>query len=165
MLLERLESGVRLVARGSAYGGALALVGCVAVTVLDVVLRNFFGTSVFGAVEYVQLGVMWAAFLTIPLGFAYGDHIAVDVFVTRAGDGTKRVLKATNMLVAALAMAACLWWGGAQALHALVTRDITLTAGIPLWLFWVPILFGMGLAVVAALVVALRAAAGWRVEA
>ncbi len=162
MVLERTALAIKAITRASAYAGAVALLGCVAVTVVDVVKRNFLGSSVFGAVEYVQLGIMWGAFLTIPLGFAHGDHIAVDVFVARTRDAVKTALRAFNMLLAVLVLAACLYWGGEQAMHALTTRDLTLTAGLPMWLFWLPVLYGIGLSALAALVVMAQALAALR---
>jgi len=158
MPLERVHGAVKALARWSAYGGAAALLACVAVTVVDVTMRNFLQSSVFGSVEIVQLGIMWAAFLTIPLGFARGDHIAVDVFVAQARTSVRDGLRAVHMLFTALAMAACLWWGGAQALHSLLMHEVTLTAGLPMWLYWVPILYGTALSVAAALINALQAA-------
>lgn len=155
MVLVRLDRAMKRATRLLAYGGATALLGCVAVTVVDVAKRNFLATSVFGAVEWVQLGIIWAAFLTIPLGFAHGSHIAVDVFVSRLRNGTRRFLGTINMLAAFLALFACLWWGFEQARHAFENNELTLTAGVPLWLFWLPILVGTALAALSALVAAL----------
>lgn len=160
MLFTKLDRAMKRTTRGLAYGGAAALLGCVAVTVVDVTLRNFFARSVFGAVEWVQLGVIWAAFLTIPLGFAHGSHIAVDVFVARARRHLRRGIDLVNLLAAVLALSACLWWGLEQARHALATSERTLTAGIPLWLFWLPILVGTGLSALSALAAILVKLAG-----
>ncbi|MCB1394483.1 MAG: TRAP transporter small permease [Rhodobacter sp.] len=160
MLLEKLDRAMKRMTRLLAYGGAVALLGCVAVTVVDVTKRNFFASSVFGAVEWVQLGIIWAAFLTIPLGFAHGSHIAVDVFLARARLGVRRIVDVANMLAAFLALGACLWWGFEQARHSFATNELTLTAGLPLWLFWLPIMVGTALSALSALVVALIKLAG-----
>lgn len=157
-MFDKLDAALKALARGSAYAGALALLGCVAVTVVDVVKRNFLQSSVFGSVELVQLGVLWGAFLTIPLGFAFGSHISVDVFVGALKDGARRVIGALNMLASALVMLACLWWGGASALHAIATHEVTLTAGVPMWLYWLPLVFGTALSALAALSTALQVA-------
>ena len=145
---------LRTITKYSAYLGAVCLLICVAVTVSDVVLRNFFTASILGSVEITQLMIMWAAFLTIPLGFAHRTHISVDVFVRAASYKTQRRIAAVNMLFAALVMAGYFYWGGAQALHAFINNEITLTVGIPVWFYWAPILFGTGLSVICALFVA-----------
>lgn len=160
MWIERAMTVMRWITRLSAYLGGGVLLVCVAVTVTDVVKRNFLGSSVLGAVELTQLCVMWAAFLTIPLGFAFGSHISVDVFVAMGSERVQTLLMAANMLVAALVMAGFLYWGGAQALHSLMTRELTLTLGLPVWLYWLPIVYGTALSVLAAAVSMLAALAG-----
>lgn len=151
MWSDRILGVVRSIARLSAYLGGVALLICVAITVIDVIMRNFFASSVLGSVELTQLCVMWAAFLTIPLGFAYGNHISVDVFVERAPRPVQRVMSTVNMLIAAIVLACYLYWGGAQALHAFMTREITLTLGIPISIYWLPIIFGTSLSLLSAL--------------
>lgn len=145
---------LRRVTHLSAYLGSTALLACVAITVSDVVLRNFFAGTIRGALEITQLCIMWAAFLTIPLGFAHGNHISVEVVLSALPRNIKGLMQGLFTLIGAAVLLAYLWWGGAQAVEAFERHELTSTIGIPIWLYWVPVLFGMALSAACAVMVA-----------
>lgn len=156
---------LRKVCRYSAYAGALALLGCVAMTVVDVTMRNFFSSAILGSVELTQLLVMWSAFLTIPLCFAYANHISVDFFVMGLGEKAQSVLQAVGTVLAALVMAGYAWWAGEQAMLQITAGEKTLTLGIPIGWFWLPLIFGTVLSLVCAVAVFVNMFAGTFVPA
>lgn len=156
---------LRMVCRFSAYGGALVLLGCVAMTVADIVMRNFLSSSILGVVELTQLMLVWAAFMTIPLSFAYATHIAVDFLAMTLSERARSVLDGIGTLLAAFVMAAYAWWGGEQALHQMGVGEKTLTVGIPMIWYWVPIIFGTTLSMACAVVLFVNMVAGTYVPA
>lgn len=131
----------------SAYTGAAVLLLCAAVTVVDIVLRNFFASGVPGIVDLTQLAVIWGAFLTIPMGFAQGSHISVDLLTASFGPLSQRVVTASGLILGAIVMAGCAWWGWQQTAQQVGYGDRSMTIGIPILWFWLPLLFGCTLSI------------------
>jgi TRAP-type C4-dicarboxylate transport system permease small subunit len=151
---------VRRLAVWSAFLAGVALLACVALTVVDIVLRNFFSSGITGMIELTQLAVIWAAFLTIPLGFALDDHISVDLVVGLLRPRPRQYLRAIAALAGAVVMALYAWWGGEQALHQIVAGERTLTIGVPIFWYWLPLLYGTSLSAVCAFVACINLAFG-----
>jgi hypothetical protein len=57
-------------------------------------------------------------------------------------------------------MALYAWWGGQQALHQIAAGERTLTIGVPIFWYWLPLLYGTSLSVVCALVAGINIALG-----
>lgn len=132
-------------ARISAYLSAAILVLCVAATMLDILLRNLMNSGVLGIIDLTQLAVMWAAFLSIPMGFAMNNHISVELLFDQFGPHAKVAIRILSGIAGALFMGACLWWGIDQAAQQWASHDRSATIGIPLILYWIPLLYGTAL--------------------
>lgn len=141
---------VRKLAEISAMLAAAVLMICVSITVFDIIMRNYFQGGITGVVEITQLAVIWAAFLTIPLGFAYENHIYVDLVTGGLRPRVRQFLRGIAVIAGAVVMAFYAWYGGHQALQQIFSAERTLTLGIPLSLFWTPILYGTSFSVVCA---------------
>ena len=132
--------------RWSARAGAGILLACAVITAIDVVLRNFFASGVPGTIDITKLAIVWGAFLTIPLGFANNSHIAVEFLVTPLGRRANATLRLVSLILSALAMAACFWWGWIEAAKQVGHGDRSMTIGIPVVFYWAPLLYGTALA-------------------
>lgn len=151
---------LRAICRMSAYAGALVLLACVAMTVVNVVMRNFLASSILGSVELTELAVVWAAFLTIPLCFAYGTHISVDFVTTNLGDRVQLTLRAIGTIVAGAVMLGYAWWGGQQAIEQIRSGQSTTTLGLGMAWFWIPVVYGTVLSLVASVLAVVNIIAG-----
>jgi TRAP-type C4-dicarboxylate transport system permease small subunit len=149
-----------MLAEWSAFAAAFALLICVALTVVDIVLRNYFASGITGMVELTQLAVIWAAFLTIPLGFVLDDHISVDLLANALKPQLRLYLRVFAAFTGAVVMAVYAWWGGQQALHQIMSGERTLTIGVPIFWYWLPLIYGTWLSVACALVACISLAFG-----
>ncbi|MGE0737343.1 MAG: TRAP transporter small permease [Alphaproteobacteria bacterium] len=136
---------------------ALLLVG-VLITIADIALRPIANTAIPGTVDMMQLFVMWSALLAIPAAFLTDEHVAIDLFTKSLPLAVQRALRlmATLMGVAVLVLLA--WYGAQQGWHEHAAGDSTQTLGLPIGLYWIPLLFGLALSALACLALALEAA-------
>lgn len=144
----------RLLARGLALAGMAALGVATAVTLADIGL-SLGGGSVAGEVDLVQLCVMAAAWLAMPLAFLDDAHVSVDLLSARLPARAGLFLKGLGGLLAAALMALVLRYGWAAAAQQLQFGDVSQELGIPIVWYWAPLLAGAGLSILAALLVAL----------
>ena len=135
----------------SSIAGAAIMLLYAVLTGVDIVMRNFFHGGILGMVDLTQLAMVWAAALTIPLGFADNSHISVDLV---AANLPAPLTKAVNILAALCAVFVlyfCIRWGWAEAARQIGYGDSSMTIGIPVIWYWVPLIFGFALSAVCAL--------------
>lgn len=146
--------------RRLALAGTGALMVAVALTVADIAIRSTGGGAVAGMVDIVQLCVMVSAMLAIPYGFPADQHVAIDLFTVRLPGSVERALRVFAALLGICFLSGVLWFSLRQAMLEASYGDRSQTIGIPMIWYWVPLLAGMALAVLANIVVALRFAFG-----
>ena len=133
-----------LAALGVAAYGAAAVV-----TVADVVGRRI-GLPVDGVVDLVQLFVMAGAWLVMPFAFMTGAHVGVDFLVDRMPRVPEVALRALAMATAAVLLALMLVYGWQTAGMRMMFGDRSQQLGIPIVWYWAPMLAGLGLSVLGA---------------
>ena len=147
---------VHRLARIAALAGMAALIGAVLLTVADIALRQLLGVAVIGTLDMVQLCVMTAVFLAIPYGFLTGSHVAIEMATDALPPRALALVKAAAALAGCLFMAAVGWFGLEQATLQYGYGDVSQTIGIPMIAYWVPLLAGAGLSILATAVLAVR---------
>ena len=148
----RLFEGICLAA---AVIGIAALFGAMAVTIADIVLRPM-GHAVAGVVDLVQLMIMTAAFLTIPYTFVSDGHVSVDLLAQNLPPRVAAMLRVLAALLGTALLSLLLCYGWDSAMQQLAFGDRSHTIGIPLAWYWAPLLVGLGLSVIATLLMAGR---------
>jgi TRAP-type C4-dicarboxylate transport system permease small subunit len=143
----------RLLARGLALAAMAALAVAAAVTLADIGLSLDDG-SVAGKVDLVQLCVMAAAWLSMPLAFLEDAHVSVDLLSARLPPRARLLLKAFGSLLSVVLMALVLRYGWAAAAQQLQFGDVSQEIGIPIVWYWAPLLAGAALSILATLLVA-----------
>jgi TRAP-type C4-dicarboxylate transport system permease small subunit len=144
-------AAVTAVTRWIALAGAALLLLGVLMTVVDIVIRHTIGGSVPGTVDLMQLIVMWSALAAIPYGFVSGGHVAVDLLTERFAAPAQRALGVFSALLSAAFLWAVCYFSAQQAWLEFGYGDRTQTLGIPIILYWIPMLIGMFLGGLAAL--------------
>jgi TRAP-type C4-dicarboxylate transport system permease small subunit len=97
----------------------IALLGMIAVTLVDIVLRlvsrlpgdidgRFLPAAVPGVVDLVEFGLVTVAHLSIAVAFLAGSHIVVDIIATMLPTRLRRVSRRVGWAVCLSFMAACL---------------------------------------------------------
>lgn len=110
------------------------LLGAVAViTVVEVVLRQFFGLQVPDA--YTIAGFMQgvAIFWGIATAALAGRHIAVDILWSALGQRGKRSLDIFATSITALALAILSWMMAAKVISAYESGETTFELAMPIW--------------------------------
>ncbi len=128
---------------------AAALVCMVILTVADVLRSNFLHRPIVGTFDLVQALLVFIVFLGIPQIFFVEGNITVDVIDHIAG---KRVVAALRVLGGILSFTylALLWSHMfTPALDTLKFGDVTSDLAMPVFVMWVPVLFGLPIALIA----------------
>ena len=135
--------------RRCTYAGVSLLLMCAVLNVGDIATRRLTTWNLTGIVDITQLMVMSCAFMCIPYTFMREAHIDVDFITTHLPPRINSALLGVWSLAGALFMAAVTWYAGVAALQAYVNNDQSTTIGIPIVWYWVPLLFGCVLSVLA----------------
>lgn len=140
--MDRVLRTVALVGTG---GFAVAVV----LTVIDIALRTVSEFTVYGLVDLVKLFMMVGAMLAIPFGFVDDQHVSIDVFTARLSGRTQRALQVFGALLGVVFLSGVFWFSLQQMLVEHSYGDRSQSIGIPMIYYWVPLVTGMGLAVIA----------------
>jgi TRAP-type C4-dicarboxylate transport system permease small subunit len=145
------------IARWLAYAGMALLCGAMLVQISDIATRRTLGFSILGTIDLTQLGVMGCVFLAMPLAFLRGTHVGVEFLTDMLPAPALRAVKLAAGLVGAAFMLALAWYGSWQAQGQLAQGDKSVTLGVPMILYWAPLLAGTLASAATALVAALAA--------
>ena len=143
-------------ARWLAYAGMALLCGAMLVQIADIAARRTLGFSILGSIDLTQLGVMGCVFLSMPLAFLRGTHVGVEFLTDLLPAPLLRAVKLAAGLIGAAFMLALAWYGLLQAQLALAQGDKSVTLGIPMILYWAPLLVGTLASAATAAIAALR---------
>jgi TRAP-type C4-dicarboxylate transport system permease small subunit len=139
-----------------AAAGVLMLVVTMLVTVVDVALRRTVQVAVAGTVDITQLFVMAAVFTAIPFAFFSDSHVVIELATDRLRPRIVAVFKAVAAVVGLGFLAAALWYGWDAAVQQHGYGDRSQTIGIPILLYWIPLLAGFALSAVTTALLAVR---------
>ncbi|WP_417433539.1 TRAP transporter small permease [Kiloniella sp.] len=125
-----------------AWIGVLFLLGAMLITTTDVVLRKIDNAGIYGTIDLVQLMIISAAYLSIPYAFLKKSHVAVAILSERLPEKVAIFCQALGMLFCAAFMSAIAWFGFLQAEQQHQYGDISITLGLPMIYYWIPLLLG-----------------------
>ena len=157
--MKRLERLYQRADRGAQWLAAIGITLLMLMTLVlmaDISTRRTLNFAILGTIDLTQLAVMLAVFFSLPLAFLHESNVNVDVFTNRLPPRTLAALNCVVALLSAGLLAAILWYSFVQARIQHAQRDMSMTLGIPMLVYWVPMLLGTALSVVAALLVAAR---------
>lgn len=111
---------------------------------LQVILRNFFSTSIFWGDTLLRHLVLWIAFIGASLATKENRHINIDVLSRMLSKPAKR---AAAIIVNLFAASVCFFLMKASITFLKYEKESgsTLFADIPVWVFQIIIAFGFGL--------------------
>ena len=126
--------------------GGLAVVGMIAVTVVDVVGRQF-GHSVKGAYDLVRVLGAIAMGCALPITKAVKGHIAIEYFFQKLGSRGRAVTDTVMRLVLLALFGLLTWQFIRQGIGFRDSGEVTATLHMPM--FWVPWLVALACLVTA----------------
>lgn len=127
--------------------GVAAYAVAALLTVADIIGRQV-GYSVPGVVDLVQLFVLGGAWLVIPYAFMTGAHVGVDLLVESLPRPLTNVMRGVAGLAAIALLGVMLYFCYATFQQQVMFDDRSQQLGIPIFYYWVPLLFGVGLSIV-----------------
>ena len=137
---------LRWLAHAMAAVGGLAAAGIIAVTVTDVVGRQF-GFPVKGAYDLVRVLGAVAMACALPLTKAVKGHIAIEYFFQKLGPRGRAATDTLMRLVLLGLFGLLAWQFAQQGLTFLQSGEVTATLHMPM--FWVPWLAALACGVTA----------------
>ena len=121
--------------------------------VADIVLRAVANKPILGVLEIVELLLACGFFLALPATFLRDEQIVVDMIDAMAPRCVP-LLKRISAALGVAMLAVMAWQGWIAAQDTLVFGDVTSDLSIPRIIYWIPVLAGMIVAALAALVMA-----------
>jgi len=131
---------------------ALFLAAMMLLTVADVVLRGLFAMPIRGMLELIELGLACTIFLALPAVFLRREHLVVDVVDHLARAGLVRWLERLGAAISLGVLAVMAWQMWPLARTMVEFGDVTSDLSIPRLYYWIPVLGGVGVSVLAVLV-------------
>jgi TRAP-type C4-dicarboxylate transport system permease small subunit len=128
----------------------LAYAAAAVVTVADIIGRQV-SAPIPGVVDLVQLFVIGGAWLVIPYAFLTRAHVGVDLLVESFPKATERMLRIVASVTAMVLVALMLFYCYEAFQQQLMFGDRSQQLGIPIIWYWVPLLIGMALSIIATL--------------
>lgn len=95
---------------------AAAIFAAIALAIpLNVVLRNWFGTSIRGLLDVIEFGILAATFLAAPWVLSKNGHVSVDLVVSALPHRGRRLVDLLANLIG-LAVSSVFFWYAVQAM-------------------------------------------------
>lgn len=125
----------------------ISLIVMMMVTVIDVGLANFFHRPIVGAFDLVVTALVFAVFLGIPLTFQREGNVVVDVVDHLAPPTVVDKLRLLARLCTLGFLLILLYNMVEPAMDAYKYGEKKPELGLPLYVIWIPIFIGVGLAI------------------
>lgn len=155
-MLSRLD---RVLARAGeilVFLGMTSLSATVLVSMADIAGRKTIGFSVLGIEDIVSLTVMACVSLAMPLTYLREGHVAVEFVTDPLPPRWLAAVKAVAAILTAGFVAVLAWYAFEQAAMQIDQGDRSNTLAIPILAYWAPLLLGLTMSALCALVLALR---------
>jgi TRAP-type C4-dicarboxylate transport system permease small subunit len=138
----------------------IALLGMVGVTLADIALRlisrlpghpftHIMPAAVPGVVDLVELNLVTVAHLSIAVTFLVGTHVTVDIVATQLPARLRAITRRACWALSFAFMAACFVQASMQARGQFRDGLVSATISLPVWWYWIPVVFGTALAALA----------------
>lgn len=147
--MRRIYPALRALVTVSAVVGVLGYAAAALLTVADVIGRQI-GLPVPGIVDLVQLFILGGAWLVIPYAFMTGAHVGVDLLVEAFPRSIEKPLRAVAGLAAIGLLSLMLMSCYETFQQQVMFGDRSQQLGIPVLYYWMPLLFGVALSIIAA---------------
>lgn len=148
--------------QGLAVLGAVSFGLAALVTVVDILLR-IKGVGLPGVVDYVQLFIIAGAFLAMPYTFLEQGHVRVELLLEMLSKPVRKILAFVVCLLVLGIVVALTIYNFAGLERVIEGNDISQNLGLPMAYFWGPVVLGLGLSIVAVVVLLFEILTGKKV--
>lgn len=154
--LAALDQAILKVSQRVAAVGVLSILTVAFLTVLDIVLRNFFSKSLYGLGEITVLLIAIAVSAVIPAGMAKRVSLTIEILESRVSPATLAWLKAFGAALLGLFLGLIAWRLGLIARTAMIRQETTIMREIPKAPFYFGVSAGLAVATFVQIIVTLR---------
>ena len=138
-MLGRVDSCLHSIENVMILSGGIAIFSLMGLAVVSVVGRNFFGQPLLGYIDWIEQVMIPIAFLVIAYVHRSGEHIRMDMFVSRLR-GRSLFLVEVIVTIFILLLVLLLVWGSWSHFERsfdfaspLWSRDSSMDISIPIW--------------------------------
>jgi TRAP-type C4-dicarboxylate transport system permease small subunit len=128
---------------------AVAIAGMIFLTIADIGMKNLLNRPIKGTFELVELLLVFVVFFGFAEVFRSNSNICVDVADQMLSAKHTAVLKAVGGFTSFVFLLLMGWAMLGPAMDTVTYPQWTQETGIPLYAYWMPILVGTALAIVA----------------
>lgn len=128
--------------------GAIAICVMGGITIVDILLRGILNLPIQGSYEIVQLSLVTAIYAGIGETFRRGTNLVVDLIDFAAPRVSKKLLIPLADLLSFAVVAVVLVGAIRQGFAVAGYGDTTLDLKIPVYWYWIPVIVGLGWALV-----------------
>ena len=139
-MLDFVDRLVRFVAL---WGGGLMIVSLMGITVIDVTLRYFFSSPIFGARDVSKLIMLTVVALSVAYSARTGGQISIELFAGMMGPRITRCTEVFVRLIAIVMLIILTWRLWLSGLHASEFGEASLALEIPFKPFYFILSVGM----------------------
>jgi TRAP-type C4-dicarboxylate transport system permease small subunit len=139
-ILDFIDRTVRFVAL---WGGGLMIVSLMGITVIDVTLRYFFNSPIFGARDVSKLIMLTMVALSVAYSARTGGQVSVELFATMMGPRITRWTEVFVRLIAIGMLFILTWRLWLSGLNASEFGEASLALAIPFKPFFFILSLGM----------------------
>jgi len=139
----QMDTTAHRLARFCSMLSALALVLMMMISVSDVAMATLFNLPITGAFDLVETTLVLVVFLGFPETFYANTHIAVDVVDFFASPATVARLKVLAKVLSFVFLAFLAWQMIEPAHDAFKFGERKQELGLPLYILWIPMIFGI----------------------
>ncbi|MFK5949835.1 MAG: TRAP transporter small permease [Methylococcales bacterium] len=110
MILEGLKKIHQLLLKTETSLLVGLLVMMVIIAVIQIVMRNFFGTGLIWAESLLRITVLWLALLGAMVASRKGEHIAIDVIVNKLPGKVRYIVMRLSRVITAIICFVIAWY-------------------------------------------------------
>lgn len=116
-----------------AMSGGFVFCALIAMSIVSIVGRKLFSSSVQGDVELMQMGAAVGAAAFLPLCELHDNHIKVDALTSWMGGPARAALDTVAHLMLTVAAAAITWRTGMAVRDAMSYGEVSTLLSVPVW--------------------------------
>lgn len=139
-ILDFVDRAVRFIAL---WGGGLMIVSLMGITVIDVTLRYFFGSPIFGARDVSKLIMLTIVALSVAYSARTGGQVSIELFTGMMGPHITRFTEVFVRLIAIVMLIILTWRLWISGLNASRFGETSLALEIPFKPFYFILSIGM----------------------
>lgn len=127
-----------------AWLAAISMLGLMAITLIDVILRKVTGRGLSGAIEYSELALVVCVFLGLGFAQARGAHVSTSVLTSRLKAKARRLVIIVPGVLGLAMVTVMSWQSVVSARHSIANGEYRFgMVSVPVWPARVAIVVGL----------------------